>query len=168
MRFNVMRYLTLLTTILLLAIGSSAQDAKTETILFVCEHGAAKSVIAASYFDKLAKERGLNYRAVFRGTHPDAALNPVAEKGLIEDGINTRGLKPQLVTSTDLKSASTVVTLGCALPDKQSVAGKVQEWNDVPSPSQDYKAARDDIVKKVSRLVDELEKRDRDAKPSKP
>jgi len=168
MRFTSMRYLILLTTMLFLPIGASAQDAKTETVLFVCEHGAAKSVIAASYFDKLAKERGLNYRAIFRGTNPDPALNPVAEKGLNADGMNTRGLKPQLVTSTDMETASTVVTLGCALPNKESVAGKVQEWNDVPSPSQDYQAARDDIFKRVSRLVDDLAKKDREASPRRP
>src|SRR5262245_20474816 len=62
---------------------------KTPTILFVCEHGAAKSVIAAAYFDKLAKERGLNYRAVFRGTNPDLTLAAAAENGLKEDGIDT-------------------------------------------------------------------------------
>lgn len=156
-----MRYLILFTSVLFLAVSASAQNARTETVLFVCEHGAAKSVIAASYFDKLAKERGLNYRAVFRGTNPDPVLNPIAEKGLNEDGINTRGLKPQLVTSTDLATASNVVTLGCELPDKQSVAGKVQEWNDIPSPSQDYKAARADIVKRVSQLVDDLAKKER-------
>lgn len=160
MRFKSMRYPILLVTMLLVATAS-AQDAKTETVLFVCEHGAAKSVIAASYFDKLAKERGLNYRAVFRGTNPDPVLNPVAEKGLNDDGISTQGLKPQLVTHTDLETASKVVTLGCALPDKQSVASKIEEWNDVPSPSQDFKAARDDIFKKVSRLVDELAKKGR-------
>jgi hypothetical protein len=27
------------------------------TIVFVCEHGAAKSVIAAAYFNKLAQEK---------------------------------------------------------------------------------------------------------------
>jgi hypothetical protein len=36
------------------------------TVVFVCEHGAAKSVIATAYFNKLARDRGLPYRATFR------------------------------------------------------------------------------------------------------
>ncbi len=50
------------------------------TVLFVCEHGAAKSVIAAAYFDKLAKDQHLPHRAAFRGVNPDSALNPVAKQ----------------------------------------------------------------------------------------
>lgn len=61
-----------------LAFGQQAQpDPMLSTILFVCEHGAAKSVIAAAYFDKLAQARGLKYKAVFRGPNPDPALAPV-------------------------------------------------------------------------------------------
>jgi arsenate reductase (thioredoxin) len=137
---------------------------KTPIILFICEHGAAKSVIAAAYFDKLAKERGLNYRAVFRGTNPDAVLAVAAEKGLKEDGIDTRGWKPEIVTKKDLAAASAVVTLGCALPGKEVVASKVVEWNGVPSVSENYQAARGDIVKRVQGLVDDLAKKEQAAK----
>jgi protein-tyrosine-phosphatase len=42
-----------------------------KTIIFVCEHGAAKSVIAAAYFNRFAEQRGLNLRAAARGTNPD-------------------------------------------------------------------------------------------------
>ena len=41
------------------------------TVLFVCEHGAAKSVIAAAYFNQLASEKNLDVRAIERGTNPD-------------------------------------------------------------------------------------------------
>ncbi len=154
--------LFVLVTGLFLPVSSYGQEPKDETptVLFVCEHGAAKSVIAAAYFDKLAKERGLKRRAVFRGTNPDPALAPAAEKGLKEDGINTRGWKPELVTKKDLDLASRIVTLGCALPGKEGVAEKVVEWNDVPSVSQNYQLARDDIVKRVQNLVDELAKKE--------
>ncbi len=48
---------------------------QTPIIVFVCEHGAAKSVIAATYFNKLANEKGLNLKAIARGTHPDQELS---------------------------------------------------------------------------------------------
>jgi len=38
--------------------------------VFICEHGAAKSVIAAAYFNKLAAERHLNFHAIARGLTP--------------------------------------------------------------------------------------------------
>jgi arsenate reductase len=126
------------------------------TILFICEHGAAKSVIAAAYFDKLAKERGLKYRAAFRGTNPDPTLAVAAVKGLKEDGIETHGSKPRIVTEGDLGAASMIITMGCALPGKDAVAGKVTEWDGIPSVSENYQAARDDILKRVQSLVDDL------------
>jgi arsenate reductase (thioredoxin) len=45
-------------------------------ILFVCEHGAARSTIAAAYFNKFAQQQNLDYVAVFRGTDPDTTLTP--------------------------------------------------------------------------------------------
>ena len=130
------------------------------TILFVCEHGAAKSVIASAYFNKLAMERGLKYRAIFRGTNPDPTLAPAAEKGLKGDGIDPKGWKPQLITKQDMNAAARIVALGCAIPEKDTVSGKLTEWNDIPSVSQNYDVARDDIVKRVQRLVDELAKKE--------
>jgi protein-tyrosine-phosphatase len=39
----------------------------TPQVVFVCRHGAAKSVIAATTFDRLARARGLAIRATFAG-----------------------------------------------------------------------------------------------------
>ena len=127
------------------------------TVLFVCEHGAAKSVIAAAYFDKLAKEQRLPHRAAFRGVNPDAVLNPVARKGLEQDGIETSGWKPARLTQQDIDGASQIVTLGCALPGNH-VTSKVADWSEIPSPSQNYQSARDEIKKRVQKLVDDLAK----------
>lgn len=41
---------------------ASAPASKPPTVLFMCPHGAAKSVLASAYFQHLAKERGLNVR----------------------------------------------------------------------------------------------------------
>jgi rhodanese-related sulfurtransferase len=38
---------------------------KSPTVVFVCEHGAAKSVIAAAFFNKLAADRHLPNRRPF-------------------------------------------------------------------------------------------------------
>lgn len=47
---------------------------KPPTVLFMCPHGAAKSVLASAYFERLAKERGLNVRVESAGTEPDATV----------------------------------------------------------------------------------------------
>jgi hypothetical protein len=52
-----------------LSVVQSASPAEP-TIVFVCEHAAAKSVIATAYFNEIAAERGLRARAVYRGKKP--------------------------------------------------------------------------------------------------
>ena len=147
-----------------LSLGQKGKDKKasrtTPTVLFVCEHGAAKSVIAAAYFNKLAKDPRLNYKATFRGVNPDPALNSVAEKGLRQDGIDTSGWKPARVTQRDVDEASLIVTLACALPAGTHVASKVTDWSEIPSPSQNYQRARDEIKKRVQKLVDDLARKE--------
>src|SRR3569623_2574281 len=69
-------------------------------VSFVGEHGAAKSVIASEYFNKLAAERGLAGRSVARGADPQAALSVSAVKGLQADG-----LPPQLAAPRPLAAA---------------------------------------------------------------
>ena len=125
------------------------------TILFICEHGAARSTIAAAYFNKLAKEQGLNYRAVFRGITPDSVVGPAAQKGLIKDGFDVNGWKPLPVTKHDTESAYRVVTLDCLLPEKYNVT-KSTQWTNIPSISENYNIARDSIAKKVQALIVEL------------
>lgn len=130
---------------------------KTPTILFVCEHGAAKSVIAATYFDKYAQQQGLKYKAVFRGTTPDPIVSPITKQGLKEDGIEIGEAKPSLVTKSDMEQATQIITLGCKLPGADAATSKVTDWSEIPSPS-NYPIARDAISKRVQQLVSDLAK----------
>src|SRR4030095_5910958 len=56
-------------------------------VLFVCLHGAAKSVVAAAHFRRLASARGLSISAVAAGTEPDPELARAAVKGLAAEGL---------------------------------------------------------------------------------
>jgi len=62
-------------TLALLTSWHSQGLAAPATVVFVCEHGAAKSLIATLYFNQLAAERGLAARAAFRGVDPQDALS---------------------------------------------------------------------------------------------
>src|SRR5215510_2876629 len=64
-------------------VGAAAAPPR---VLFVCLHGAAKSVVAAAQFRRLASARGLSIGAVAAGTEPDPELAPAAVKGLSGDG----------------------------------------------------------------------------------
>jgi protein-tyrosine-phosphatase len=149
---------------LLNGVGAAAQqtsqeraEAEIPVILFVCEHGAAKSVIAASHFNRLAKQRGLRYRAIARGTHPDEVVAPAAAEGLRAEGIDVTGLKPRRVSAADVDTAARIVALGCDLSSlSQGKQSKVLHWDDVPVVSQDYGAARDALVQRVQALMRDL------------
>ena len=122
-------------------------------ILFVCLHGAAKSVVGAAHFRRLAAERGLAIDAVAAGTEPDPELAPGALKGLAADGLTATPSRPRPVTLFDLESASRVVSFGCDVVPARGQ--RVDQW-DVPAVSDGYAAARERIVTNLERLVAEL------------
>jgi protein-tyrosine-phosphatase len=132
---------------------TEAPAVKRPRVLFVCLHGAAKSVVGAAHFRRLAAARGLSIDAVAAGTEPDAELAPKAVKGLAGDGLAPAPARPRPVTLYDLETASRVVSFGCDVAPKAGVA--VDQW-DVPAISDGYEAARDRIVERVERLVAEL------------
>ena len=70
----------------------------TKTVLFVCLHGAAKSVLAAADFERLARERGLDARAASAGTEPDPEIAPRVLAELRAEGVDLRGRRPQRVS----------------------------------------------------------------------
>jgi protein-tyrosine-phosphatase len=122
-------------------------------VVFVCLHGAAKSVVGAAHFRRLAALRELDVDAVAAGTQPDPELTPAAVKGLAGDGLTPAPTRPRPVTLYDLSAATRVISFGC---DVAPEGGRpVEQW-DVPAVSDGYARARSSIVEKVERLVGEL------------
>lgn len=126
-----------------------------QTIVFVCEHGSAKSVVAAAHFNRLAGERGLGLRAVSRGTDPDAEIASNAEAGLRADGFVVVDRAPTKLTQADAAGAIHIVTF-CELPAACATAARIERWDDVSPVSEDYAKARDEIVERLGRLLDDL------------
>jgi arsenate reductase (thioredoxin) len=155
-----MRRSFLVAAILLLLGGVAApgQDKQeNQSILFVCEHGSAKSVIAAAHFNRLAEQRKLPYRAIARGINPDPEIPQQVRVDLAKDGLDVAAWKPQLVAEKDVREAARVVTFGCKLPFPEKItAGKLVDWQDVPSTSEDYERARTVIVDKIEALLKTL------------
>jgi arsenate reductase (thioredoxin) len=150
---NLLKYM-LSIAVFLIAASCAAQ--KKTTVVFVCEHGAARSVIAAAYFNRLAAERHLPYHAIARGTSAQENLSVATVKGLESDGIPFDRAKPQTLTKADLTDAVRIVSF---CPVSKSVSGdlRVDEHDDIPEISQDYGAARNLIVEYVKQVVDDLD-----------
>ena len=126
-----------------------------KNIIFVCEHGAAKSIVASVWFNKLASQNGLSIRSIARGTHPDAELGPKAVEGLREDGLTPLESVPQKILLADVESAIHIVSF-CEIPEEFKNKVTTESWADVPAVSDGYEAARDAIVKHINHLVSSL------------
>lgn len=121
-------------------------------VIFVCEHGAAKSVLAAAYFNKLAVEANLASRAIARGTNPDSELSPKTLEGLCRDGLSPTETVPQKLTLADLESADLIISF-CELPDEFQDKVMLEQWNDIPPVSEDYEKARNQIIAKLNKMM---------------
>ena len=121
-------------------------------IVFVCEHGAAKSILAATYFNKLASARNLNLRAIARGTNPDLELSPKTMEGLHQDGLTPVESTPRKLTLADIESAEQIIVF-CELPEEYRNKAIFENWHDIPPVSENYEKARDMIIAKLKAMM---------------
>ena len=147
--------MTMMPMVLILgALMAAPEPQPAATVLFVCEHGSAQSVVAAAHFNQLAAARGLPFRAISRGTVPDAEMAPAAVEGLRGDGLKPDDPAPSKLGQADLDAAVRVVTF-CALPPGLQVKSPVEQW-EVPPVSTEYSASREAMRLQIERLLHEL------------
>jgi arsenate reductase (thioredoxin) len=144
---------------------SGPASSPTRKVLFMCPHGAAKSVLASAYFRELARERGLRVLVTSAGTEPDAAVAPAVAAHLVRQGHAIPTNAPRTVTAVDLAQADLVISLGCDLTGLPKPKGTLRTWDDIPSPSANFAEADAAIRARVTALVDEVA---RQALPAKP
>ena len=133
---------------------SQNSDPSPRTVVFICQHGAAKSVIAAAFFNKLAAERRLNVHAIARGITPQPDLSIATVAGLKEDAVPLPEEKPRALSQEDIQRAVHIVAF-CPLPRSMARDRRLSSF-DVPEPKAGYEAARDAILVHVRALLDEL------------
>jgi protein-tyrosine-phosphatase len=124
-------------------------------VLFLCPHGAAKSVLAAVYCQQLARERGPELVVHFAGTEPDLVVAPAVVELLQSEGFEVSHYMPHRVTEQELTKADWVISMGCEM-DELGAAREVIQWDDVPPPSQGLHIAREMILTHVEAFVDSL------------
>ena len=135
-----------------------APNAPAKTVLFVCEHGTVKSLLAKVLFEQYAAEVGLDMQAVSRGTRADSVVPTWMLQGLAADKITLGAWRPQTLAPSDLATASMVVSFD--VPPAATTAAHVPRarWDGTPSVSKDYATGREAIKLRVHQLVDSLKR----------
>jgi protein-tyrosine-phosphatase len=127
-----------------------------EKVLFLCPHNAAKSILAAAYFDEFATKQSLSLSADSAGTNPDTEVMASVSDLLNQQGLQVEKKNPALVTQMQLDQASAIVSIGCDLSAWNVDAAKLHEWMDIPAPSQDLTGASELIRERVGELIEKL------------
>jgi arsenate reductase (thioredoxin) len=127
-----------------------------QTVAFVCLHASAKSLIAAQYLNRLAKERGLAFSATTSGPEPDSEIPAPVVEGLLRRGIDVRALRPVLVSPGALARSDHVVSFGCDIKGLVAANQALEHWDDCPAVSDDFDIAWSFITARVEQLVDRL------------
>jgi hypothetical protein len=125
------------------------------TVLFVCLHASAKSLIAMAYFNDLAERQGSLLRAVSAGTEPDDAIPPEVVAGLAGDGFDVSGRVPLPLTPALVASAAAILSFGPDIAAVGPASVPITYWHDMPAVSDDYAIARDAIRVRVTTLFNE-------------
>ena len=123
-----------------------------KNVLFLCEHGGAKSVIAASLFNRLAAERGLPFvaTAAAAGDPYDAVPKPVGDY-LRGEGFDVGELEPHHAAPEEIGAAERIIAIGCDVP------GAHARWDDVPAASEDLQGSVAAIHRHVEALAEDLD-----------
>jgi protein-tyrosine-phosphatase len=123
-------------------------------IVFVCEHGSVKSLIARQWFERMAAQRRLAARAESRGLTPDSAVPPPIMERLRADGFDVTAFRPRALAPSDLEGVARLVLIGVEAPPWAARPGRVVEkWEGVPPASEDYEAARDELKRRIEGLL---------------
>lgn len=125
-------------------------------VLFLCTHNAGRSQMALGFFTHLAGDRAVAWSG---GSEPGIEINPAAVAAMAERGIDISEEYPKPWTDEVVRAAEVVVTMGCgdACPIFPGI--RYESWT-VDDPAgldlADVRPIRDEIERRVRRLLDEL------------
>jgi len=155
LRHLVVAILTIAAAWIMFLSATRAEDAASDkTIVFVCLHGVVNSQMAAAYFNKVAKERGLPFKAVSRGIDMYWTIPVRIQDGLALDGLEPANV-PNALTAYEANHASRVLAFD-TIPAERRGNANVTYWSAVPLGIQEYEAARDEIARRVDELMPTL------------
>lgn len=147
------RRLFVMVASLLISACSHAFESKPLQIVFVCQHGYAKSLVAALHFQRKAEAFGLSVQVVARGVTPAPVVPPAIIAALKSDGFDVATYQPVALTVADIEAADRIISFGVDVPDSRGISTRI---DDVPALSEDYAKGRNRIVETLDSLLAEL------------
>jgi arsenate reductase (thioredoxin) len=129
------------------------------TALFVCLQNAGRSQMSEALFERAAEGR---HRALSAGTSPGERIHPEVVEVMRELGIDLAGRRPRGLTRELAEEADVVVTMGCGdecpyIPGKRYLDWELEDPKG--RPVDEVRATRDEIERRVTALVAELDGR---------
>ena len=127
------------------------------TALFVCLHNAGRSQMSQALFERAAEGR---HSALSAGTTPGERVHPEVVQVMRELGIDLAARVPQALTGELARQADVVVTMGCGdacpyIPGKRYIDWELADPKG--RPIEEVRATRDEIRRRVSGLVADLD-----------
>ncbi len=126
-------------------------------VLFVCLHNAGRSQMSEALFSRAAAGR---HEARSAGTEPAQQVHPEVVEAMREIGIDLSERTPHLLERGDAEWADLVVTMGCGDSCPYIPGRRYLDWElEDPSgrPLEEVRATRDEIERRVSSLLEELD-----------
>jgi protein-tyrosine-phosphatase len=114
--------------------------------------------MAAAFARRMA---GSALEIISGGTRPARAIYPAVAEAMKEVGFDIAGIKPRLITPSELVDCDYAITMGCSSDEVCPVTfrGDARDW-DLPDPRgkslPEVRRIRDDIEKKVEMLIREI------------
>lgn len=125
--------------------------------LFVCVQNAGRSQMSQALFERASNGR---HTAESAGTRPAEHVHPEVVSVMQELGIDLRSRVPQRLTPALAERADVVVTMGCGDQCPYIPGVRYIDW-DLADPSgrplDEVRAIRDDIERRVTQLVLDLD-----------
>ena len=128
------------------------------TVLFVCYHNAGRSQMAEAFFNKLARERSLEMKAISAGTVAARQVNPVVVEAMLKAGCPIEHQRPKQLMQWHVDAADRVITMHCGVDPEHCPARffESEDWNLDDPAGQTIEIVmriRDEIEQKVTALV---------------
>jgi protein-tyrosine-phosphatase len=129
------------------------------TIVFVCEHGSSKSVVAAELFNRAAAQRGIPVRAISRAVSEktvEAAVPARLVRSLSGDGFDDATFRPQPLTAAEAKNASHVVVINYDADVDAADGRALEHWTIVHPVTLEYDGAKGELSSRIDALMQRL------------
>ena len=136
------------------AQGQLAKD--VPAILYLCNHNAGRSQMAAAFTAQLGQDQIIVMSA---GSTPSAEVNAVAIQAMAELGIDLTQEYPKPITEEVIRDADVVITMGCGDACPVYPGKRYEDWelaDPAGQPIELVRDVRDGIEQRVRRLMAEL------------